>query len=102
VTVVLPAIAATRSKDPVATGAPEIAPQGERILVVEDEPGILEFVTMQLVSLGYAVEAVSTGPDASDLLAQDQGFDRLLTDVMLPMGMSGVERARRAREIKPD
>ena len=101
-TVVLPAIAATGSKDPVATGAPQIAIQGERILVVEDEPGILEFVTMQLVSLGYAVEAVSTGPDASDLLAQDQGFDGLLTDVMLPMGMSGVERAWRAREIKAD
>ncbi|HEX2556415.1 MAG TPA: PAS-domain containing protein [Microvirga sp.] len=102
VTIVLPAIAAADRRTEKTEDAPEMVAHGERILVVEDEPGVLRFVTSQLVSLGYEVEAVSTGPDALEVLARRQEFDLLFTDVMLPKGMSGVELARRARELVPD
>jgi CheY-like chemotaxis protein len=74
----------------------------ERVLVVEDEPQVLQFVSAQLISLGYEVTAVSAGPDALDLLREDPRFDLLFTDVVLPRGMSGVELATRARLIRPD
>ena len=43
-----------------------------------------------------------TGPDALELLTRDSRFDLLFSDVVLPKGMSGVELAQRAREMKPD
>jgi CheY-like chemotaxis protein len=73
----------------------------ERVLLVEDEPQVLQFVSAQLVSLGYDVTAVSAGPDALDLLREELRFDLLFTDVVLPKGMSGVELARQARRIRP-
>jgi PAS domain S-box-containing protein len=82
--------------------APVVEAGRERVLVVEDESAVLLFVTGQLRSLGYAVEAVSAGEDAIKLLERNSRFDLLFTDVMLPKGMSGVELARRARAIRPE
>jgi nitrogen-specific signal transduction histidine kinase len=73
----------------------------ERVLLVEDDPQVLQFVSSQLVSLGYEVTAVSAGPDALELLRDGAPIDLLFTDVVLPKGMSGVELARRAKEIRP-
>ncbi len=70
----------------------------ERVLVVEDEPQVLKFVSSQLQSLGYQVTGVTSGPDALAALDRDPSFDLLFTDVVLPHGMSGVELARRVQE----
>jgi PAS domain S-box-containing protein len=102
VTIVLPAVAGLPDQtrpdkdDAKATGGQA------RILVVEDEPQVLQFVSDQLLSLGYDVTAVSTGQDALDILQAGQPFEILFTDVVLPKGMSGVELARRANTITPD
>jgi PAS domain S-box-containing protein len=74
----------------------------ERVLVVEDEASVRRFVCSQLVSLGYEVTAVEAAPDALDLLRDGQEFDLLFTDVVLPKGMSGMELAQQARELKPN
>jgi PAS domain S-box-containing protein len=84
------------------TREPVPSPGRERILVVEDEPQVLQFVSSQLVSLGYAVTAVSTARDALDLIEQGRCFDLLFTDVVLPQGMSGVELARQAKSLCPE
>ncbi|HEX2554902.1 MAG TPA: PAS domain S-box protein [Microvirga sp.] len=81
---------------------PESAARQEHILVVEDEPQVLQFVSNQLVSLGYAVTSVSTAQDALDLLQAGQPFDLLFSDVVLPKGMSGVDLVKRTREVRPD
>jgi CheY-like chemotaxis protein len=96
--------ALTSSSAPPAPETEKPAPKGgkERVLVVEDEPRVLQFVSAQLVSLGYEVTAVSTGPDALSALKQGDRFDLLFTDVVLPKGMSGVELAEHARQIRPD
>jgi CheY-like chemotaxis protein len=100
VTVLLPAVAAATA--PVLHEAGRAAAQGrERVLLVEDEPQVLQFVSAQLISLGYDVTAVSAGPDALELLREDGRFDLLFTDVVLPKGMSGVELAAQARQIRP-
>jgi signal transduction histidine kinase len=72
-----------------------------RVLLVEDEAAVCQFVSSQLADLGYEVRAVSCGPEALALLAQDGEFDLLFTDVVLPKGMSGVELADHARRINP-
>jgi PAS domain S-box-containing protein len=101
VTIVLPAITMADVEAREGSGTPKRSAHGERILVVEDEPSVLQFVTSQLVGLGYEVEAVSTGPDALELLMRDRNFDLLFTDVVMPKGISGIELAKRARQLKP-
>jgi PAS domain S-box-containing protein len=102
VTLVLPAIATIEMQVHERDMTPELVAPIERILLVEDEPAVLSFVSTRLLSLGYEVKAVSTAPDALDLLARDQDFSLLFSDIVLPKGMSGVELVRRARELKPD
>jgi CheY-like chemotaxis protein len=102
VTIVLPAV--TGEVDQPShqqVQGPVSAAKKASILVVEDEPQVLQFVSAQLVGLGYEVAAVSTGQDALDLLEQGRTFDALFTDVVLPKGVSGVELARRVRAIRP-
>ncbi len=98
----LPAVAAAHAESSNQVPGPELLPEGkERILVVEDDPQVLQFVTAQLLSLGYDVTAVSFGVDALERLKQDGRYDLLFTDVVLPKALSGVELARQARQMCP-
>jgi CheY-like chemotaxis protein len=63
----------------------------EKVLVVDDEPLVRQYAAMQLTSLGYNVGAASSGSEALEALANDEGFKVLLTDVVMPPGMSGIE-----------
>jgi PAS domain S-box-containing protein len=103
VTIVLPAV--TADNPTVAheeTATPAAHPMRTSVLLVEDEPQVLQFVSTQLTSLGYKVTAVSNGHEALDLLEQGHCFDVLFTDVVLPKGLNGVEVARRASAIRPE
>jgi CheY-like chemotaxis protein len=66
-------------------------------LLVEDDPAVCRFVSAQLESLGYNVTAVGSGAEALYQLSREEHFDLLLTDVVMPGDVSGVELARRAR-----
>lgn len=61
--------------------------KGQRILIVDDEPGILEILHDILEHNGHSVQAVSTGQDALDVLARSP-IDLLISDLRMP-GMSG-------------
>jgi two-component system cell cycle sensor histidine kinase/response regulator CckA len=78
-----------------------IAPhsRGERVLLVEDEPGAREGLRQILSMLGYDVTAA---PSAEDVvkLPPGQRFDLLLTDLLLP-GMHGGELANDMRQKWP-
>jgi len=73
----------------------------ERLLVLEDDPRVMQFASSQLKSLGYDVAFVSTAADALKIL-DEQPFNLLFSDVVLGPGISGVELARRARAIRPE
>ena len=62
------------------------APRGaERILVVEDEPGVRTIAVEQLRSLGYHVDdAVDGTAGLAAFEAASQAYDLLLTDVVMP------------------
>lgn len=71
-----------------------------RILLAEDDDVMREYLTRALERAGYAVSAVDRGTAALPLL-QDERFDLLLTDIVMPE-MDGIELAQRAGDIAPD
>ncbi len=72
----------------------------ERILVVDDEPGVRSALSAILRDEGYTVVTVASGEDA--LVAFDtEGFDAVLLDVWLP-GIDGLETLVRLREQRRD
>ncbi len=73
----------------------------ERILVVEDDPLVRTHVVNSLQSLGYQVTACETGREVIAQLAGGEPPDLLLSDVMLPGGMSGPQIAEEAVKIHP-
>jgi two-component system, cell cycle sensor histidine kinase and response regulator CckA len=76
---------------------PKDVPGGdETILVVEDEPALRELVQEILEKKGYRVLEASTGVQALKLWEQHKhDIDLLLTDIMMPEGISGRELAER-------
>ncbi len=66
-----------------------------RILVVDDEPPIVDLVRGYLEREGYAVEAAGDGPSAVEAV-RTGAPDVVILDVMLP-GLDGVEVCRRIR-----
>lgn len=75
-------------------------PRGETLLVVEDEPHILELARRILTQRGYTVCTADSPREALDLARQRTRIDLLLTDVVLPK-MNGRELARRIQALHP-
>ncbi len=92
-----------RQLDEAAEVAPATPIEGghEAILVVEDDPLVRVFVTMQLESLGYTTLAASNGAEALRMIEGGAAFDLLLTDVIMPGGMNGRELAEKALKRRP-
>lgn len=67
-----------------------------RILIVEDEVKVVEFLRMGLNEAGYDVEAAYDG-QMGCRLAEAQSFDLIILDVILPV-MNGIEACRKIRE----
>jgi signal transduction histidine kinase/CheY-like chemotaxis protein len=73
---------------------------GEIILVVEDNPEVRRVVMRQLSGLGYRALETGSGPEALEILAREP-VDLLLTDIVMPGGLDGVDLARIAIERWP-
>jgi PAS domain S-box-containing protein len=71
-------------------------------LIVEDDPDVLEATVGALRALGYDVLTAENAPAALDMLRRRQPIDLLLSDVVMPKGMTGVELAREARRLRPE
>ncbi|QWV95421.1 response regulator [Geomonas oryzisoli] len=73
----------------------------ESILVVEDEPAIMEIGTTILSQLGYTVYAAGS-PEQAIEIAADPGkrIDLLLTDIIMP-GMNGRDLSERLLKTRP-
>ena len=74
----------------------------KRILVVEDEANIREFVVINLKRAGYDVTEAGSGEKALELFSRDStGFDIVLLDIMLP-GMDGIAVCKQIRSESPN
>ncbi len=71
----------------------------QRILIVEDEPAILDALAYTLRGEGYEVETAEDGESALER-ARTRDYDLMILDLMLPR-LSGTEILRRIREESP-
>ncbi|MBO1073881.1 PAS domain-containing protein [Roseomonas marmotae] len=88
--------------EPVPEAIEPPLPRGdESVLLVEDEAALRQTLARQVSALGYRVTAVEGGPQA--LAALDDGLrpDLLLSDVILPGGISGPRLAQLLRQRLP-
>ncbi len=90
------------AKTDVEDDALDFARGSERILVVEDDPGVRKGPVKILRGHGYEVAEAGNGEEAIDHLKTGRSFDLLFTDVILPGGMNGVEIGEEAKRLQPD
>ena len=75
----------------------------ERILIAEDEPVLRDLAQLILQDFGYQTVCASSGVDALELWRKTPGaFDMLLTDMIMPEGITGKELADTLLNEKPD
>ena len=75
---------------------------GETILIVEDDVSVLKMGRIILHDCGYKVLEAGSGIEALDVWQKHQGsIDLLLTDMVMPQGMSGIELAQKLSALKP-
>jgi putative AdoMet-dependent methyltransferase len=70
-----------------------------RILLVDDEPDILDVCQRILETDGYQVETAPSGDAALEQVRQ-RSYDLLITDIKMP-GMDGLELVRTVKQIAP-
>ena len=71
-----------------------------KLLLVDDEADGAEFAATLLSAHGLQVRVVHSAAEALQALQRDEGFDAVLTDVMMPE-MSGLQLAESIREKYP-
>jgi len=87
---------------PVTAPATQVRGGGETILVVEDEPVLRDLAQLILQDCGYRVLQASSGVEALTLWQEQQGaVDLLLTDMIMPDGLSGKDLAESLLDNKP-
>lgn len=71
------------------------------ILLVDDDPALLDSTAMLLADCGYSIATAENAHAALSVLQSRENVRVLLTDVVMP-GMNGFELAEKAREARPD
>ena len=72
----------------------------DRVLIVDDESGMREFLSILLRKEGYAVSLADGAEKALDLLQRGE-FDLVISDISMP-GLSGIDVLRQTRAANPD
>jgi len=86
-----------------AGGAPlPFTAKTQTVLVVEDDDDARATLAAMVTELGYRVVEAENGASALPILEQERPVNILLSDVIMPGGMSGVDLAKAARKRRPD
>lgn len=72
-----------------------------RIMVVDDERSMREMLEIFLSREGYEVAGYSLASDALAVLAEDQNFDLIITDINMP-GLTGLDLLRTVSQFEKD
>ncbi len=70
-----------------------------RVLLVDDEEALLEFLSKRLLKQGFTVKAAFSGEEAIQV-AKEEPYDVAVVDLKMP-GIDGVETQKRLKEIQP-
>jgi signal transduction histidine kinase len=94
-----------RSAEPAESRAPmapeTLAAASERVLIVEDDPEVLNLCVDLLESQGYRCDTAANASEALERLEASGPYDLLFSDVVMPGGMTGIQLARTAVERFP-
>jgi PAS domain S-box-containing protein len=83
--------------------APRPVRDNETVLVVEDEEAVGEIVQSSLQQHGFRVLRAANALEALQIYNEENGqIDLLLTDMVMPRGMSGSELAANLKALKPE
>lgn len=104
VTLYFPAVAADVEESSEETTTAPVEPRlhAGKVLIVEDNPDVMEVSVEIFRGLDFEVLTASNGMAAIDMLKRTRDIDVLFTDVVMPMGMNGIELARFTRKLCPD
>ena len=75
---------------------------GCTVLVVDDEEDLLEIAKAYLAEMEFTSFQALDGASALEILTTHPEIDLLVTDIVMPGGMNGVELVEKARALRPD
>ncbi|MBC5768585.1 hybrid sensor histidine kinase/response regulator [Ramlibacter albus] len=78
-----------------------LPPPSDKVLIVDDQPDVLEMASEMFRTLGFHVITATSGRQALEILSRTPDIHLLFSDVVMP-GSSGVELGRKAQEISPN
>ena len=76
--------------------------QQAQVLLVEDDVGVRQFVQRALHKMGYVVDLAENGDFAWEKLQQTKQYQLVLTDIIMPGSISGLELYSRIRQDYPE
>ena len=92
--------AAIEEPEPVETAAfHETGSRSGRILVVEDDSSVRDATVMLLEAAGFEVHQADHAGTALAVLREVSGIELMVTDMVMPHGMNGIELAREATRL---
>jgi PAS domain S-box-containing protein len=102
VRVYLPRGGGEAEEERLAKGGAREKHRAPSVLVVEDDPEVLDVAIEALRSFGYQVFSAPNALEALTILGHDDArIDVLFSDIVMPKGMDGIELAREARLLRP-
>jgi PAS domain S-box-containing protein len=102
ITMLLPAQEGEEETETPSGDEHQIRQTAGKVLIVEDEPEVLDIATEIFDSLGYDVLTAADATAALEILKSSAPIDVLFSDVVMPRGMNGLELAKEARQLRPD
>jgi CheY-like chemotaxis protein len=101
--VFLPAVSGRHEESKAPSAKAEAAQEGkETILVVEDDDSLRSLAARMLRKRGYSVHEASTGRRALEFWhSHGSNVDLILTDMVMPEGITGLELVERLQALKP-
>jgi CheY-like chemotaxis protein len=72
------------------------------VLIVDDETDLLKIAKAYLAEMGCAALLAIDGASALDMVKREKNIRLMMTDIIMPGGMNGVELAKRVHELNPD
>ena len=80
---------------------PDTEESGATVLLVDDEPELLEIAHVYLREAGYTVLEARDAPSATEVLREHPEVKLMVTDIVMPGGSNGVELGQAIREAYP-
>jgi PAS domain S-box-containing protein len=102
VTLYLPLADAIPEQSTALKAPPPRVAEAKTVLVVDDEPDLLEIACIYLTEMGHHPLQATDGTSALELVNRRQDIELVITDVIMPGGMDGLELVRTIRCTRPE